>query len=298
MRVLVTGANGFVGGSVAAHLLSRGMDVIRLSRRPASAGAAAGQAMCDISMPGAAINIAEQVQPCEAIVHAAASLEKDLFAPSVPLTNCVGTQEMLRLAALWKSYFVFTSSVPVIGIPQQLPITEEHPICPRSAYHASKLYGEHLVRLAGNEGIVGATLRLTAPIGPGMPSNRILAVFIRQAISNKPISLAGRGTRQQDYVDVRDIAVAVERCLLARPNGTFNIGSGHSISNQALANKCVAVLRSQSTIEFNGKPDPEEGWRWEVCIDRARSGFGYEPGVSLEESVNDLAVGYACCNNQ
>lgn len=273
------------------------MQVIGLCRRPGATKASVEHVEFDIAVPGVATEIARQVAPCEVIVHAAASLEKDLFAASVSLTNCLGAQEMLKLAATWRSYFVFTSSVPVIGMPRQLPITEDHPVSPPSAYHASKLYGEHLVRLAAGQGLVGAALRLTAPIGIGMPPNRILSVFVRQAISSKPIQLAGRGTRCQDYVDARDIAIAVEQCLAIRASGTYNIGSGRAISNEELAHKCISLVQSRSAVEFNGKEDPEEGWKWEVSIERASKVLGYKPRFSLDDSVQDLASEYARCNN-
>src|SRR5260221_1204077 len=297
MRVMVTGISGFVGGTVAARLLTEGKTVVGLSRRPAGVGVVSEQALFDISVPDVAAQIVRQLQPCEAIVHAAASLEKELFAPSVPLTNCLGTQEILKLAAAWGSYVVFTSSVPVIGRPRQLPITEEDTTFPPSAYHASKLYGEHLVRLAAGLGVVCATLRLTAPIGPGMPMNRILPVCIRPAMSGKPILLAGRGTRRQDYVDARDIAIAVEQCLAIRVSGTYNVAAGLPISNEELAHKCVSVLESESTIGFGGRRDPEAGWDWNVSIDRAPQGFGYEPRFTLNRSIEALDAEFARGNN-
>ncbi len=298
MRVLLTGASGHVGSAVATQLCAAKIQVLGLSRRPAPAIPSNNQLKFDLSVSGVAAEIARQVQPCEVIVHAAASLEKDLFAPSVPLTNCVGTQETLKLASLWKSFFVYISSVPVIGVPRQLPITEEHPVSPLTAYHASKLFGEHLVRLSEREGVAGAILRLTSPVGPGTPENRILPVFVRQAMTAQPIKLAGKGSRRQDYVDVRDVAIAVEKCLATRASGTYNVASGRAVSNQELAQKCVSIVGSDSAIELDGRSDPEEGWVWDVSIVRAQQGFGYEPRFSLEDSIRDLTAEYADSNHQ
>ncbi|MFC1461804.1 NAD-dependent epimerase/dehydratase family protein [Verrucomicrobiota bacterium] len=157
---------------------------------------------------------------------------------------------------------------------------------PFTAYHASKLFGEHLVRIANRKKPTGATLRLTSPVGPGMPENRILSVFAKQALTGRPIQLAGQGSRRQDYVDVRDIAYAVELCLKGRVKGLYNIAGGTSISNRELAETCVRVLNSSSPIEFSGAPDPEEGIIWDVSIAKASRQFGYEPQHGIEQSIS------------
>lgn len=291
MRVLVTGASGHVGGAITARLAEAGMDVVTLSRR-----AAAGVATFsfDIGVAGVADAIVAAIPRCDAIVHAAASLEKDLYAPAIALTNCLGTQEMIRLASIWGSGgFVYISSVPVIGAPRELPITEGHSTCPPTAYHASKLYGEQLVRLAARNDFAAASLRITSPVGPGMPDNRILSAFVRQAMAHQPIRLAGRGTRRQDYVDVRDIAIAVERCLSGAIGGLYNIASGRAVSNEELARRCIETLGSRSTIEFNGNVDPEEGVVWDVSIQRARDRFKYSPQFVLESSIRGVAADHA-----
>jgi UDP-glucose 4-epimerase len=301
VRVLVTGASGHVGGAIAAHLAEMRTEtrtqlvplrLVSLSRQAVATDSPGEHATFDIGVAGVADTIAAAIPRCDAIVHAAASLDKDPHSPSIALTNCLGTQEMLRLASLWNaSHFIYISSVPVIGVPRELPITEDHPTAPPSAYHASKLFGEHLVRLAAHDGFATVSLRITSPVGPGMPANRILSAFVRQAMANQPILLAGRGARRQDYVDVRDIAIAVEHCLSdAGVTGLYNVASGRAVSNEELARRCVAALRSQSPIEFDGKPDPDDAVAWDVSIGRARQRLGYEPRFDLEDSIRALAA--------
>jgi UDP-glucose 4-epimerase len=251
------------------------------------------QVQVDLGLTSFAEKVHDLTPRCAAIVHAAAALDKDLYLPAISLTNCLGTQQVLKLARIWNvASFVYISSVGVIGTPRQLPVTEEHPTDPPTAYHASKLFGEQLTRLAGQNGLASAVLRLTSPVGPGMPGNRILSVFVKRALANEPLQLAGQGTRRQNYVDVRDVAIAVESCLHGHITGTFNIAGRNSISNRELAETCIHTLESSSKITSTGQRDPEERIVWEVSIAKAAEGFGYDPRYAIEDSIR--AVGAEC----
>src|SRR5581483_1686363 len=231
MRVLVTGSSGHVGGAVASHLLSCGHEVVGLGRRLTGATRRlTGAVAVDLAQPGAAARIRETQPRCDAIVHAAAVIDPDPYAPAVSLTNCLGTQQIVELATGWEvSSLVYISSLPVIGRPQALPVTEDHPTAPPTAYHASKLYGEQLVALAPS--LASASLRLTSAIGPGMPDGRILPVFVRRALTGQSLLVAGEGTRAQDYVDVRDVAMATAAALERGTPGLLNIASGRCVTN-------------------------------------------------------------------
>jgi UDP-glucose 4-epimerase len=293
MRVLVTGSSGFVGSIIAGHLQEIGHQVVGLSRRPNRTLSLPEVIHLDIS--DVEINrLSKGISPCEAIVHAAASVSYELFSPSISLTNCLGTQKMLELSSTWKSSsFIFISSIQVIGQPLHLPLSEDHQTRPMTAYHASKLYGEHLTRLSNRNGLTTTVLRLTSPVGPHMPENRIFSVFIRNALDNKPLKLTGHGTRKQNYVDVRDVARSVELCLSKNMSGLFHVAADECISNYDLAKLCVNKLNSFSNIEFRGIPDPEEGIVWDISIDKARRRLGFSPQYKLAESILDVAAEYS-----
>lgn len=292
MRVLVTGARGLIGGSVVSTLTAAGHEVVGLGRRRLADPALCEAVRTDLGVAGACDRIRARVAPCDAVVHAAAAISPSLDDDSVVLSNCVGTQQVVRLALAWgRRRVVFISSLPVIGTPRLLPITEDHPTCPPTAYHASKLYGEALIRLAVREGLTAATLRLTSPLGPGMAPNRILSVFVRRALAGQPLKVFGRGSREQNYVDVRDVAAAVQACLEQKVTGLFNIAGRSSISNVELARRCIDVLGSRSGVELVAEPDAHENERWQVSIEKAQRRFGYAPRYSIEESIAAVAAG-------
>jgi UDP-glucose 4-epimerase len=297
MRVFLTGVTGQVGRAIAAHLAYQGYQVVGMSRSTHAISGLLQHVQATLGSEGCIDRILEVVQPCEAIVHAAASLSKSPHDSAIALTNCWGTQQLLRLVDEWHTrQLIYISSVPLIGLPRFLPITEEHPAQPTSAYHASKLYGEHLVRLAERNGCAATSLRLTSPSGPGTPPSRILALFVGRALAGRPLMVLGRGTRRQNYVDVRDVACAVEACLARRTGGLYNIAASQSVSNSELALACIEELSSSSAVEFTGTPDPEEGIVWDVSIAKAQRDLGYTPQFTLRDTIR--AVAHECSDSQ
>jgi UDP-glucose 4-epimerase len=292
MRVFLTGATGQVGRAIAAFLADHGHHVAGASRHSRPVPGLFEQVEASLGTEDALDLVTKALQPCEAIVHAAASLSHDNSDPSISLTNCLGTQQVIKLAHTWAArQLVYISSVPVIGRPIQHPITEDHPTQPATAYHASKLYGEHLMRLAEVNGLRAASLRITSPSGPGTPDNRILSVFVRKAAAGEPLQILGKGSRRQNYVDIRDVAAAVEACLTKQASGIYNIAATDSISNYELAQTCISELGSSASIDFAGKPDPEEGTVWDVSVSKASRDLGYRPRFTIRDSIRAVAEG-------
>lgn len=280
MRVLVTGSAGLIGRAVVAELARAGHETVGFDRADTPRHEIGSR-----SFPAHAASLA----PCAAVVHCAAVLPSEPLDTRLGLANCVGTQQVLALATDWRvSRFVFISSIGVIGRPRILPVTEEHPLAPPTPYHASKLFGELAVAASG---LPAAILRLTAPIGTGMPPTRLLSLFIRHALEGRPLPVDGAGTRRQNYVDVRDVAAAVRLCLDRTATGVFNIAGPAAISNRELAQVCVRALGSTSTVIASGRPDPEDDVSWDIAIDRAREQLGYEPTRALEDSIAAIAAG-------
>jgi len=293
MTVLITGGSGFIGQNVIKHFIQRHWDITNVSRTHVELQGLKDQVAIDLGKENFVEKIQRNVSPCEYIIHCAANIDYNFDNPQVSSVNCLGFHQILQLARLWNvKSVVYLSSIGVIGTPFLHPITELHPPNPKTAYHASKLYGEYLGLIANTTGVPCAILRISSPIGPGMPKKKIVSTFISRACENKPLEILGNGTRKQNYVDVRDISSAIEQCLTKSAHGIYNIGGSRCISNLDLAKECIITLNSTSTIKYTNMIDVEEGIVWDISIEKAKRDLAYCPIYTLKQSISDISVDY------
>lgn len=283
--MLLTGASGLIGSAIATRLQSSAE--LLCCGRKISAGVSIG---LDLGTP-AAEQILDGIARCDFIVHAAAAIDYSPHQVAISRVNALGTHQLVALAARWGAGMVYLSSVPVIGQVLHTPIDESHPVAPRTAYHASKWYGEQLLALhARSSGLPAISLRLPAPIGPGSPRGRIASEFVHAAIERRTLRLAGTGSRRQSYLDVRDIAIAVEQSLYSGKTGMFLIGPERSVANRDLAARCGSALGIEVQIEYSGQTDPEDAIDWQLDCTAATRAFGFAPQFTLERSLHDMAL--------
>lgn len=295
MRVLVTGGTGLIGSAICEHLVNMGNEVIclNLNKNSQLTHATMLYSNLDVGKQTFSEEAFAMIDPCSVIIHAAANKHYGLYEPSIIAANCLGTQQLLKLAQMWNAKnFIFISSVPVIGKPKEIPITESHPTDPPSAYHASKLFGEHLVTLAQTDKMQTVSLRIPSPIGANFRAKTIVYAFIENALRGSPIELYGKGSRRQNYVDVRDIATAVHACISRNAAGIFNIANSETISNLELAETCIDVLKSQTKITFINKADPEDEVTWDISIRKAQEELGYQPRYKIQDSIKSVVESY------
>lgn len=289
MRVLVTGAGGHIGGAVARRLAAGGFDVTAAVRaHDPSLPENIRQLIFDLGADFSD-SLTPEISRCGAVVHCAALLSAAPGDVAVTRVNALGTHMLAQLAARCGARrFVHISGLNILGRPAVLPVTEEHPLAPGDPYANSKLYAEQSVLLADAAGLLsGLSLRVSSPVGPGLRRQRIFSRFADAADTGADLILHGKGGRRQDYVDVRDVARAVELALNGEQRGVVNIASGRAVSNLELAQACVAAYNSPSRITFSGQDDPDEDLAWEISIEKARQWWGYAPQFPLRQSILD-----------
>lgn len=295
MNILITGSNGFIGHHVAAYFQEQGWYVIGLGRQkqPRYPEVVDEYVSCDMDTD-AIYDIMDMigVERIDAVAHLAADMRKEPYCVEVVTSNCGGTQRLLELCEQKDiPVFVQLSSLPVIGHPIEHPITELHPLAPYTVYHITKHTEEMLADYAYKyHGIRTASFRISAPIGVGMNSKTIFPTFVNKALNNEPLMLAGKGTRRQNYVHVRDISQALYKAVLNdKAHGVYNLTGDLLISNKELAEKCIEILHSESRLEFLGTEDPADEYVWDASLEKIKHDIGYEPQVTIVHAIQELA---------
>ena len=251
MRVLVTGATGFVGGNLARKLWGNGYEVRALARRGSNT----------LTMEGTGIqpvegdilereSLARAMDGCEAVFHCAAAYTFWSRDPQgVRRANVQGTVNVLECAeAAGVDRIVYTSTVSTIGIPKDGSLGDESTQLSRRALHGhykqSKFDAEQeALKLAG-EGVPVVVVNPTAPVGPWdvkpTPTGRIILDFLRRRIP----AYLGTG---MNLVDVDDVSAGH---ILALEKG--KIGERYILGNRNLTLKEIFEILSDMT----GMPAP------------------------------------------
>lgn len=278
-KLLLLGAGGFIG-SALIPLLREEFELVCASR-----GARPHWRRIDLCRPETFPE-----ENFDFVVNCAAGIGGE--PEELARVNCEGlinTLQWARKAGCRR--LVHFSSIRAIGKPGFLPIDENHPAKPRSLYQASKLFGEQALELPEYQELGPVVLRLPAPLGPGMNPRSIIPVFLARARANEDMVIYGRGSRRQNYMDVRDIAGATLLALTKDCGGLYNLGGKRTVSNLEAARICRQCVSSQSRIVFSDRPDAEEGDNWEIDSEKFRRDSGFAPQFSFEESVAWLAGG-------
>lgn len=291
MRALVTGASGFVGRHLVAHLEAEGDDVVAVDRTDG------GVDICD----GPSIRrLVAEARP-DAVYHLAgwADVGGSWSAPvEVFEANAVGTQQVL-LACIEAGVerVLAVSSADVYGKVDEsaLPITEAAPLRPVSPYAVSKVAADFLAlqaHLGHGLGVVRA--RAFNHLGPGQSDRFVASALASRVAGNEADGSdevrVGTLSSRRDFTDVRDVARAY-RLLVVRgePGEAYNVCSGRDVAVQELADRLVAMARTPMQL----KTDPALERPVDVPVLRGdntklREATGWEPTIPLDRTLADL----------
>jgi nucleoside-diphosphate-sugar epimerase len=312
-RILVTGASGFVGQALVAHLV--GLDateVIAMMRAAPAIRLAGARYVAGGDMTAGRLRAAT-LEGVEVIVHAAARVhvlndDKAMSATEFDRVNVTPTLELARQAvAAGVRRFVFLSSIGVNGVQTDIgkPFTEADPPNPHNPYANSKLKAEQgLLLLSEQSGLEVVIIRPPLVYGPGVRAN--FAALMRAVQRGWPLPLACvHNLRSMVAMDnlVSFIATCVDHPQAA--NTTFLVSDGQDISSpdlvrglaQALGVAARLVPVPVSALQFVGRALGRGDVIQRVCgnlrvdISKARRVLAWQPPVSMDEGLRRTVAG-------
>ena len=289
MRIIVTGASGYLGGVIHRDLLRHGAKAIGTTR---CGDGREDTPKVEVDLAhGGRLDALSDCLPVDAVVHAAATLPGGIRDEDMLIDN----QRMTLNLARWAieagvRYFLQLSSCAVYG---QRPDPCDELAVPRpvTLYAASKLACEHLAdSLLPVAGIRTCHLRVSAPYGPHQRLETVVKRFLTCAVRGEAVTVWGTGGRTQNFVFEEDVAQAVRLALGSGAEGVFNISGEGSTSMRELADLCVSAAGGGqgARVVLHGT-DPQEQHRGVYPCGKARRDLGYSP-VPLPEGLSRTAA--------
>jgi dTDP-glucose 4,6-dehydratase len=305
MRILLTGAAGFLGSHLCDRFLSEGHEVIGIDNfitgNRQNLVHLVGNpnftfSRHDVSEP---ITISKKV---DAVLHFASPASPNPFSPfgypNLPVetlrAGSLGTFNTLDLARKYQACFLFASTSEIYGDPLKHPQKESYwgnvdPVGLRSMYDEAKRFSEALIMAYNrSKGSDTRIVRIFNTYGPRMRADdgRVVPNFINQALRGEPLTIYGDGLQTRSFCYVDDLVDGIYRLLLSKEHLPINIGNPTETSILRFAETINHLTSNTAGLDFQSDKrlgnDPQ---RRCPDISRARSILGWLPKVDLEEGL-------------
>jgi dTDP-glucose 4,6-dehydratase len=297
MRVLVTGAAGFLGSHLTDRLLGEGHTVIGIDNistgnrenlahlRSESRFQFEERDICQPFDPGPVdyvFNFASPASPPEYLRLAIETLR----------VGSVGVENTLRIAVRHGAGYLHASTSECYGNPLEHPQRESYwgnvnPIGPRSVYDEAKRFAEAMVMAwHRSRGANTHLVRIFNTYGPRLnPSDgRVISNFMMQALRGEPLTVYGDGRQTRSFCYVDDLIEGIQRLSRSDEHLPVNIGNPNEFTILECAQAVLEVTGSKSELRFKPLPEDDPTRR---CPDitKARALLGWEPKIPLKEGL-------------
>ena len=304
MRVLITGAAGFLGSHLVDRFLADGHSVIgmdnlitgnldnlsHLENEPRFEFIR-HDVTTFIDVPGILDGVLHFASPASPVDY----LELPIQTLKV---GSLGTHNALGLAKARDARFLLASTSEVYGDPLVHPQQESYwgnvnPIGPRGVYDEAKRFAEAITMAYHRyHGVDVRIVRIFNTYGPRMRpyDGRVVSNFIVQALLGQPLTVYGDGTQSRSFCFVSDEVEGIYRLFLGDTIGPVNIGNPNEFSIFELAEQVLELVASDAGIRHVPLPTDDPKVR-QPDITLARSAFGWEPSVQLAEGL-EITIRY------
>lgn len=305
MRILITGAAGFLGSHLSDRLLADGHEVVGMDNfitgNPGNIAHLMGNEKFsfykhDVSnyifIPG----------KVDAVMHFASPASPNPQSPSgyfnLPIqtmkAGALGTHNCLGVAKANNARFLIASTSEIYGDPLVHPQTEDYsgnvdPVGPRAVYDEAKRFAESITMAYHRyHGVDTRIVRIFNTYGPRMDleDGRALPNLLKQALLDQPLTVYGEGKQTRSFCYVDDLVDGIVRLLYSDEHLPVNIGNQHEISLLEFAEAINKITGNKAGVTFvkdaRSVRDPQQR---RPDITRARAILQWEPKVSLEEGI-------------
>ena len=298
MRIVVSGAAGFIGSHFCDRLLAEGHTVVGLDNfltgSPENLKHLAGAPRFDFvewdivkpfSIEGpvdSVVNMASPASPKDYLDHPIETLD----------VGSVGTKHMLELALTKKARFLLTSTSECYGDPLVHPQPETYwghvnPVGPRSCYDESKRFAEALTMAYHRTHVLRTNIaRIFNTYGPRMKldDGRVVPALVDQALRHAPLTVFGAGSQTRSFCYVTDLVDGLFRLMLSDERHPVNLGNPDEMTILEFAERIRSLTGARSQIVFEPLPQDDPRQR-QPDITKARRLLGWEPSVSLDDGL-------------
>src|SRR3954469_13637949 len=298
MRLLVTGAAGFIGSTYVRVVLDErpGDEVVVLDKLT-YAGRRENLADVEdrISFVEGGIEdpatVREVMQGCDAVVNFAAEshvdrsiAEQDVFAQ----THVIGTSVLLDAAReLGVSRYLQVSTDEVYGSIESGSFTEQSPLNPSSPYSATKAAGDLLVAAhVHTYGIEAVICRGSNNYGPRQYPEKLIPLVVLNALHGDPLPVYGDGRQVRNWLYVEDFARAIDLCLeRGRSGQVYNVGGPSEAENIDVVGKILELTgQDESLIEYvSDRPGHDR--RYSLSSDKLNNELGWAPQMEWDQGL-------------
>lgn len=306
MKILVTGAAGFLGSHLCDRLVKEGHEVIGMDNfitgRPENLEHLKDQELFSFIEHDVSEFIDVPGDSLDGVMHFASPASPNPNSPygyvNLPIqtmkAGALGTLNSLGVSRAYSAKFLLASTSEIYGDPQVHPQTESYwghvnPIGERSVYDEAKRFAEALT-LAYHRyhGINTSIVRIFNTYGPRMrlDDGRAVPNFLRQALKGEPLSIYGDGSQTRSFCYVDDLIDGIYRLFLSEEHLPVNIGNPSEMTILELANIINRMTKNSAEIimqpDKRGEGDPQ---RRRPDITRAQQILKWKPTIDLEDGL-------------
>lgn len=307
MRILVTGGCGFIGSNFIRYILRKYPDyrILNLDKLTYAGNL---ENLADIKNDSRyqfiqgdiaeAKIVNKLVKEVDTIVNFAAEthVDRSILSPDAFVkTDIYGCYNLLEAVKKYKiKKFCHISTDETYGSILRGAFTEQSPLKPNSPYSAAKAGADLLVHsYFVTYGLPVVTVRPSNNFGPYQYPEKVIPLFITNALENKPLPLYGKGKNIRDWLYVEDNCRAIDLVLQRGVVGeTYNVGGGNELTNRQLTEQILDILRKPSNLIQYVTDRPGHDFRYALDSRKIEKELGWQPKYSFEQALRKTVKWY------